>query len=57
LYRTFIKYEPLIVRLHTDGIYLKEKLIGFDDLDTNKIGYMKYEGMKEVNITGLNRIS
>lgn len=56
LFRTFIKYEPLIVRLHTDGIYLKEKLTEFDNLDTNKIGYMKYEGMKEVNIKGLNKV-
>ena len=57
MFRMFRDLEDNIVRIHTDGFYCidklpeeKNKIIG------DKMGYLKYEGMKEVNITGLNRI-
>lgn len=56
MFKSFKQYEELIVRLHTDGIYLKEPLTGLDELDSNKIGYIAFEGIKDVHITGLNAI-
>jgi hypothetical protein len=57
MFRMFRDLEDNIVRIHTDGFYCidtlpeeKRKLI------SDKMGYLKYEGMKEVNITGLNKI-
>jgi hypothetical protein len=51
----FKKFEPLIIRMHTDGIYLKEQST---ELKTGiNIGYLKYVGEWHVNITGINNLS
>ena len=54
LMKGYIKYESRIIRIHTDGFYLAEQP---DDISTgDKLGYLKYEGPKQVNITRLNKL-
>ena len=54
MFYSFRKFEPLIVRIHTDGMYLKEKC---DELKTGpELGNLKYE-VHEVNIMGINKIN
>ena len=54
LYYVFKNYEHLIVRAHTDGVYMTE----YPDtiLTGTKLGHLKYEGIKDVDIRGLNKI-
>jgi len=52
--------EDLVIRINTDGIYLSEKPIDLHDKATdpkynNKMGFFKYEGEKNINLTGLNK--
>ena len=54
-YFRFHKWEHLIVRMHTDSIFLTEvpsHLLPPCD----KLGYLKYEGHYKVVITGLNKV-
>lgn len=54
LMKIFRKYEPLIVRIHTDGFYMTEQP---DDILTgDKLGNLKYEGERMVNIQHLNKV-
>jgi hypothetical protein len=50
----FKEYEDLIVRIHTDGFYLKEKPTNIKT--GSNLGYLKYEGSKHVHIQRLNKI-
>lgn len=51
LFYRYQKYEDDIVRINTDGFYTKNKL----NIETsNKMGLLKYEGTKQINLTGLN---
>ena len=53
MFFSFRKFEPLIVRMHTDGFYMKEKN---DELKTGpELGNLKYEGTHEVDIQGINK--
>ena len=55
MYFTFKKFEPLIIRMHTDGFYLKEKN---EELKTGSVlGHLKYEGTYQVNIMGINKLN
>lgn len=50
----FKEYEDQIVRIHTDGFYLKTKP---ENIKTGtNLGYLKYEGEKDVHIRRLNQI-
>ena len=54
-YFRFHKWEHLIVRMHTDSIFLTEvpsHLLPPCD----KLGYLKCEGHYKVEITGLNKL-
>ena len=53
LYHVFKNYEHLILRAHTDGCYLTEYPEAI--LTGTKLGQLKYEGIKDVNIRGLNK--
>lgn len=54
IYHKYNRYEPYVVRIHTDGFYLTEKP---DDILTgDKIGNLKYEGCFQVKINSLNKI-
>lgn len=54
LFFKYRKYESLVVRIHTDGFYLTEKP---DDIALgDKLGELKYEGLKDVSIKSLNKI-
>ena len=54
LFNRFQKYEDWIVRIHTDGFYLTTQP---DDIEIkDALGYLKNEGSKEINLTGLNKI-
>lgn len=53
MYFVFKKFEPLIIRMHTDSLVLEEKN---EELKTGpELGNLKYEGMFKVNITGMNK--
>ena len=53
MFFSFRKFEPLVIRMHTDSLVMKEKN---DELKTGpELGNLKYEGMFQVDITGLNR--
>ena len=54
LYHTFKNFQDVIVRVHTDGVYLNE--YPKDILIGTKLGNVKYEGIKTVVLTGLNKI-
>jgi hypothetical protein len=55
IYHCFRKFEPLIMRLHTDGFYLKENT---SELKTGlELGNLKYVGEVHVNITGINQLN
>ena len=54
MYFRFKKYESLIVRSHTDSIYLTSKP---EDIQvSNKLGCLKHEYSGKVTITGLNKV-
>ena len=55
MYFRFKKYENLIVRMHTDSIYLTSKPEDLPPL-SNKLGCLKHEYSGVVQITGLNKI-
>ena len=53
MFFSFRKFEPLVIRMHTDGFYMKEKN---DELKTGpELGNLKYEGTHEVDIQGINK--
>lgn len=53
MYFVFKKFEPLIIRMHTDSLVLEQKN---EELKTGpELGNLKYEGMFKVNITGMNK--
>lgn len=52
--KIFTKYEDLVVRMHTDGFYLKDK--PSDILTGPNIGNLKYEGEYKVVVTGINKM-
>ena len=54
LFHSFQKYEDDIIRIHTDGFYMTRQ--PEDILTGTEMGYLKYEGIKEVNIRGLNKV-
>ena len=55
-YFSFRKWEHLIVRSHTDSLYLTE--VPTDMLPpSDKLGCLKFEGKYKVEITGLNKVS
>jgi hypothetical protein len=54
LYHSFQKYEADIVRIHTDGFYITRQ--PEDIMTGTALGHLKYEGIKEVNIRGLNKV-
>ena len=53
LFHVFKNYEQNIVRCHTDGVWMTD----YPDsiLTGTKLGQVKYEGIKDVNIRGLNK--
>ena len=53
--KIFSKYEHLVIRMHTDGFYLKEQ--PSDILTGPKIGNLKYEGQYRVTIEGINKMT
>ena len=54
-YFSFRKWEHLIVRMHTDSLYLTE--VPSDMLPpSDKLGCLKNEGKYEVQISGLNKV-
>ena len=55
-YFRFHKWEHLIVRMHTDSLYLTE--VPVDMLPpSDKLGCLKFEGKYKVQISGLNKVS
>ena len=55
-YFSFRKWEHLIVRSHTDSLYLTE--VPSDMLPpSDKLGCLKFEGTYKVEISGLNKVS
>ena len=55
-YFSFRKWEHLIVRMHTDSLYLIE--VPSDMLPpSDKLGCLKFEGEYKVQISGLNKVS
>ena len=50
-YKTFKEYDKDIIRVHTDGIYCQRSPEKF----SLKIGGVKIDRMKNVNLTGLNK--
>jgi len=53
---SFRKWEHLIVRMHTDSLYLTE--VPSDMLPpSDKLGCLKFEGTYKVEISGLNKVS
>ena len=54
LYHTFKNFQDVIVRVHTDGVYLNE--YPKDILIGTKLRNVKSEGIKTVVLTGLNKI-
>jgi hypothetical protein len=55
LYFRFKKYEDLIVRSHTDSLYLSSKPKDLPEL-SNKLGCLKHEYSGKVTINGLNKV-
>ena len=55
MYFRFKKYDNLIVRMHTDSIYLTSKPEDLPPL-SNKLGCLKHEYSGLVQITGLNKV-
>ena len=55
MYFRFKKYEDLIVRMHTDSIYLKSKPNDLPEVST-KLGCLKNEYSGCVVINGLNKV-
>ena len=55
LYYSYSKYEDKIIRIHTDGFYITEKPT--DIKLGEELGQLKYEGIKKVNITHLNKLN
>ena len=54
MYWRYKQYESDIVRMHTDGFYLKNKP---EKIQTGtELGHLKYEGTKIVDITGINKL-
>ena len=54
LFHSFQKYEDDIVRIHTDGFYMTRQ--PEDIMTGTALGHLKYEGLKHVNIRGLNKV-
>ena len=54
LFHTFKNFQDVIVRTHTDGCLLTE--YPKDILVGTKLGQVKYEGIKTVVLTGLNKM-
>jgi hypothetical protein len=55
MYFRFKKYEDIIVRMHTDSIYLKEKPNNLSEI-SDKLGCLKHEYSGHVDINGLNKV-
>ena len=55
MYFRFKKYEDLIVRSHTDSIYLKSKPNDLPDV-SNKLGSLKHEYSGDIKISSLNKV-
>ena len=55
MYFRFKKYEDLIVRMHTDSLYLTSKPQDLPPL-SNKLGCIKHEYSGVVKILGLNKV-
>ena len=55
MYFRFKKYEDIIVRMHTDSIYLKEKPNNLSEI-SDKLGCLKHEYSGHVEINGLNKV-
>jgi len=53
---SFRKWEHLIVRMHTDSLYLTEVPTDMHP-PSDKLGCLKFEGEYEVQISGLNKVS
>ena len=54
MYRRYKKYEELIIRIHTDSLYLKEKP---DDIQVSvKLGCLKHEYSGHIKILSLNKV-
>ena len=51
IFAKYQKYENEIIRINTDGFYTKNKI---DVEPSEKMGLLKYEGIKQINLTGLN---
>ena len=45
----------MIVRMHTDSVYLTEKPADLVP-SSDKLGFLKFEGEYKVEITGLNKV-
>jgi hypothetical protein len=56
MYFRFKKYEDLIVRSHTDSIYLTSKPNDLPDV-SNKLGSLKHEYSGDIKISSLNKVS
>ena len=54
-YFKFHKWEHMIVRMHTDSVYLTEKPADLVP-SSDKLGFLKFEGEYKVEITGLNKV-
>jgi hypothetical protein len=60
LFKCYQKYENITIRINTDGIYFSEKPEELHNIATDKktnwkLGYLKYEGEKEIDLMGLNK--
>jgi hypothetical protein len=55
MYFRFKKYEDIIVRMHTDSIYLTSRPNDLPEL-SNKLGCLKHEYSGKIIITGLNKV-
>ena len=60
MYHVYNKYEDLIIRINTDGIWLKEQPKELHEQATDKqtnwkLGYLKCEGEREIDLMGLNK--
>jgi hypothetical protein len=55
-YFSFRKWEDLIVRMHTDSLYLTEVPTDMHP-PSDKLGCLKSEGKYKVEISGLNKVS
>ena len=54
MFNRFQKYEDWVVRIHTDGFYLTSEP---DDIEIKDgLGYLKNEGEKHINLTGINKL-